>query len=276
MKKKSGSINDENNPNISRRRSRNQIEGRTHTCPTCLKSYLSYPALYTHRKLKHMGNNNTGRGRGRPKKDQNENIIEKNRYNPINITYFAKEGRTGKTTPKEIDECIDNAFLDLYIDDENIKRNDARNMKDYQSIEEHPFLIKFKMDNHDIYKNVINIHETIDKIFIDYLNKMSVFCDKKYFTELIKFVTLFREYINIMNRRIDNKNNNQEYTDINDAENIANYSNGFINKFLYPKGEDNDFFSFVKDESIDLVQNICYWMYDNNFTPYKIILKDKK
>ena len=132
------------------------------------------------------------------------------------------------------------------------------------------------MDNHDIYKNVINIHETIDKIFIDYLNKMSVFCDKKYFTELIKFVTLFREYINIMNRRIDNKNNNQEYTDINDAENIANYSNGFINKFLYPKGEDNDFFSFVKDESIDLVQNICYWMYDNNFTPYKIILKDKK
>ena len=50
-----------------------------------------------------------------------------------------------------------------------------------------------------------------------------------------------------------------------EAENIANYSNGFINKFLYPKGEDNDFFSFVKDESIDLVQNICYWMYDNNF-----------
>ena len=88
MKKKSGSINDENNPNISRRRSRNQVEGRTHTCPTCLKSYLSYPALYTHRKLKHMGNNNTGRGRGRPKKDQNENIIEKNRYNPINITFF--------------------------------------------------------------------------------------------------------------------------------------------------------------------------------------------
>ena len=39
----------------------------------------------------------------------------------------------------------------------------------------------------------------IDTVFIDYLNKMSNFCNPEYFVQLIKFVTLFREYLNIIN-----------------------------------------------------------------------------
>lgn len=37
----------------SKRRSKNDSEGRNFKCNLCEKSYLSYPALYTHKKTKH-------------------------------------------------------------------------------------------------------------------------------------------------------------------------------------------------------------------------------
>ena len=62
----------------NKRRSKNDQEGRTHKCSLCDKTYLSYPALYTHLKTKHADAKGqdgqpltplqSGRGRGRPKK----------------------------------------------------------------------------------------------------------------------------------------------------------------------------------------------------------------
>ena len=59
-----------------RRRSKNDHDGRDHKCKYCDKTYLSYPALYTHTKQKHsVGPDGeqrapptSGRGRGRPRK----------------------------------------------------------------------------------------------------------------------------------------------------------------------------------------------------------------
>jgi hypothetical protein len=61
----------------SKRRSKNDVDGRDHKCKYCDKTYLSYPALYTHLKQKHSkgpdGEMRTpptsGRGRGRPRKN---------------------------------------------------------------------------------------------------------------------------------------------------------------------------------------------------------------
>ena len=57
-----------------KRRSKNEKAGRDYVCG-CGKTYLSYPALYTHIKTKHGGKNPggthqlpSGRGRGRPRK----------------------------------------------------------------------------------------------------------------------------------------------------------------------------------------------------------------
>lgn len=57
-----------------KRRSKNEVSGRDYICG-CGKTYLSYPALYTHIKTKHSGVNpcgtqqlQAGRGRGRPRK----------------------------------------------------------------------------------------------------------------------------------------------------------------------------------------------------------------
>ena len=55
-----------------KRRSKNDTEGRNYKCKQCERTYLSYPALYTHIKTKHASTTEppatTGRGRGRPKK----------------------------------------------------------------------------------------------------------------------------------------------------------------------------------------------------------------
>lgn len=60
----------------AKRRSKNDLDGRDYKCSFCAKTYLSYPALYTHMKNKHSKGEdaqqlllNSGRGRGRPKKN---------------------------------------------------------------------------------------------------------------------------------------------------------------------------------------------------------------
>ena len=247
---KSEETDEKKNPKTLKRRSKSEVEGRTHVCKLCNKSYLSYPALYTHYKLKHNTNNSSGRGRGRP---------------------ISKEERTGKTEPSEINQCIDIAFNELYSE-EFKRRNENREMKNYESINTHPFLGQFKQDPHDISKSVVNEHEMADLVLIDYLNKMSIFCNEQYYIKLIKFVTLFREHVNLYNSKLDkNKYGEQEYTKIKDAEDVPDCSNEFITDFMHPEGNEVDF-GFTKDESIDLTQNLCYWMYENNFTCSKLSL----
>ncbi len=74
------SKDDDDEKRKGKRRSKNDNDGRTHKCPQCGKSYLSYPALYTHIKQKHNQNGHSGRGRGRPKKDTGE-VNLKNYHN---------------------------------------------------------------------------------------------------------------------------------------------------------------------------------------------------
>lgn len=75
-----------------KRRSKNDCNGRDYVCG-CGKTYLSYPALYTHIKTKHNGKTpdgtnanqvQSGTGRGRPRKNfliKEDDIIKKNREN---------------------------------------------------------------------------------------------------------------------------------------------------------------------------------------------------
>ena len=115
-----------------------------------------------------------------------------------------------------------------------------------------------------------------------YLNKMSLYVNPNYFVKLITFITLFREFINISNRKnlmndIDEDlfvqykkyKMESEYTSCNCAEEITDYCNDFINNFLE---SDINLFNFNKIESIDLTQNFCSWIYDNNFTTLRLSL----
>ena len=270
-------IENKNNSNESeekrKRRTKNDNIGRTFICKSCGKSYLSYPALYTHCKQKHNTCNTSGRGRGRPKKENGESFSERLKYNPLDASYFLKDNRRGTTNFEDFEKSIIDAFHILYSRN-NFDRNLNKDMKNYNKIQEHPFLGKFLLDKHDVNIKINDEKEISDKVFMDYLNKMSLHVNPNYFTTLIIFVTLFREFVNITelkkkNIKEKNFNNDVEYTSVNSAEDVPDLSNEFINEFLET---DKKLFDFNKEDSIDLTQNFCHWMYENNFTSSKLTL----
>jgi hypothetical protein len=261
---------------IRKRTTKKESDIRNYKCTYCEKSYLSYPALYTHCKQKHNTNNHSGRGRGRPKKEQLGENIEKNKFDPLTSDYFLKEDRSGSTKIESIKECARNAFKYLYDNEENkesLKQKiEARKMKFFTKIEDHPFLGKFINDKHDINSNNDDEKTPIDLVFIDYLNKMSIYCNEKFYEKLIIFVILFREHINLINQ--DKTEKDKEFTQDHEAEDVPESSNEFITDFLYPEEQDYEF-GLSKNESIDLTRNLCNWMYLNNFTCSKLFLLDK-
>ena len=254
---------------IHRRRSKNDTEGRTFICELCGKSYLSYPALYTHRKQKHNTNLSSGRGRGRPKKDISEQNFERLKYNPCNFSYFQKDNRKGETT--EFKKVILDAFNFLYnIKDDTSKneRNKLRKMKEYNNISEHPLFNKFLNNPHNKDEKIDeNENKITDDVFIDYLNKVSSYCNPDFFEKILIFVALFREHVNQAYK--DKVSTGLEYTAEEKAEDVPDTSNEFILDFIDPDENNNDF-GFNKDECIDLIQNLCHWMYENNFTCSKL------
>ncbi len=252
-----------------KRRSKNDTEGRTFVCQLCGKSYLSYPALYTHRKQKHNTNLSSGRGRGRPKKDISEQNIERIKFNPCNFNYFQKENRKGETN--EFKKVILDAFNFLYNikdDYEKSERNKKRKMKEYNNINEHPLFNKFLNDPHNKNEKIDeNENKITDDVFIDYLNKVSAYCNEDFFEKILIFVVLFREYVNqVYSNKVEN---GIEFTTQEKAEDVPDTSNEFILDFIDPDENNNDF-GFSKDECIDLIQNLCHWMYEHNFTCSKL------
>ena len=271
-----GENSKEAEPNITKkirkRTTKKESDIRNYKCSFCNKSYLSYPALYTHCKQKHKTNNHSERGRGRPKKEQLEQNIKKTKYDPLTIAYFQKEERTGNTNIEKINECARNSFKYLYENEVKQKIRD-RKMKEYSKIEEHPFLGKFINDAHDIKQHFDNERIATDYVLINYLNNMSIYCNEKYYEKLIIFATLYREHINIINQ--DKVEKGKEFCQIKDAEDVPEFSNEFITDFLFPDDQDFDL-GLSKDEAIDLTRNLCNWMYENNFTCSKLFLLDKE
>ena len=227
----------------------------------CGKSYLSYPALYTHIKTKH---NTTGqasaRGRGRPKKDTGDINSIKLLYNPCNFDYFKHPDRIGET--KNLNECIEIVFKEVF---QNNDKNFDK-FKKYKFIKDHNLFNKIVEMNCNP-RNLDGENSMCDEIFAEYVLKVSKACNKEFFMKVLKFVTIFRECLNIINK---GKNiSGEDYSEANNAEDAPDISNDFVTDFIE---KDQDLFDFSKDDAIDMTQNFCQWLYDNNYTCSKLSL----
>ena len=235
-------------------------------CEECGKTYLSYPALYTHYKAKHP-DNKSERKRGRPKKEEKLKD-EASIYNPYTKEFFMDESRSGKVDKGEFNIIIQKAFDNLYTQSNSIKINN-NNMKIYKKINEHSFFKKFLEDKHDQYKTIINPDEIIDIVFMNYLNKASSLCNENFYIKLICLIVLFRDFINKSNE----KNIEDDYTENNEAEEVPNFTNSFIEKFFF--GEENENFLGLTYKDVEgILLNLCQWLYEHNYTSFRLSIKD--
>jgi hypothetical protein len=228
----------------------------------CGKSYLSYPALYTHIKTKH---NTTGqvstRGRGRPKKDTGDINSIKLLYNPCNFDYFKHPDRMGETS--NMNECIDVVFREVYMNSDK----SYEKFRKFSSKHENNFFKKvIELQNNP--RTLDGENSKCDEIFAEYVLKVSRHCNKEFFIKILKFVTIFRECLNIINKG-KNTPISEEFSESNNAEDAPDISNDFVTDFLE---KDPELFDFSKDDAIDMTQNFCQWLYDNNYTCSKLSL----
>ena len=263
------------------RRGKNEINERNYRCPDCDKCYLSGPALTTHRKTKHgYGINGEKRARGRPRKECiNENIGT----NPQNkfIYFFEEEHRklineqeiinldTIKQNIKTIfKQCKESLFNDI----EDVEKYDFYNLivdnweKDEPDFEQECFSsIVFNMnlptkDNND--NNNIKVQSyNLDSVFFFYLKEFYKSVNKVYFWFILKFIILFREFLNQLKKNFVKNGENKVYTQLYNAEIIPEMFNEFLLDFM----ESYDYFGLNKNELIELIQHLCYWL---NFKRY--------
>jgi hypothetical protein len=254
----------------NRRRSKNDNDGRSYRCQNCGKAYLSYPALYTHIKTKHdLQGAGSGKGRGRPKKDIGVTLNTiKLLYNPATFDFFKHPERTGETS--NLHECLETVFNDVYLHLRNTSEELSTKITPYHSASQHPFFLKII----EIFQNPRTPDENskCEEVFAFYIYKVSKLACPEFFTKVLKFITLFRECLNQINKdkcKTKTEEISYEYSELFNAEDAPDISNEFVTEFL---GPDSMIFDFSREEAIDITQNFCQWMYDNNYTCSKLSL----
>jgi len=164
---------------------------------------------------------------------------------------------------------IEEVFNYIYGDSKpNRDRNQIKKISYYENSTKHPFFQKILEFKNIPNRQIDGESSRSDEVFADYILKMTNYCNPIYFVKLLKFVTLFRECANILNKE-KVKNEAKDYTEIFNAEDVPDISNEFITEFLDP---DQNIFDINKEEAIDLTQNFCHWLYENNFTCSKLSL----
>lgn len=247
-------------PEKRKRRGKKDLEGRQFICEYCKKAYLSKPALNSHLNSKHkeelIKNNIQKKNRGRPRKfpitNGENNEYEKNKFLP----FFYKDYRTKNNE-------------NLIFDFNNICNKVFDEIKEflekkYEKIEDHP-IFNYILNN---INNNVNFDDSIaDNIICKYLNVYFKETNENYFKFMIKFLILFRECVN----QIEKNEINKEFTTFSNAENFPEKCNYFFTDFLenknYCKFTENE-----KDELIEIIQHFCFWLYQNNYTKSKLSL----
>jgi len=112
-----------------------------------------------------------------------------------------------------------------------------------------------------------------DEVFAYYIVKVAKVAKPEFFMKVLKFITLFRECLNNTNRdKMKPKNGSQasnDYSEVFNPEDVPDISNEYVTEYL---GTEHNLFDFGREEAIDLTQNFCQWLYDNNFTCSKLSL----
>ena len=282
----------QNGEKMKRHRRRNsEITEKAFQCPDCDKCYLSGPALTTHRKTKHgYGFNGEIKMRGRPPKKEgpaeNPTVAAQHKFD----IFFQNETRK----PPSLDQTMNEKTISLEIIKNNLndifRQCQNELFKDYEKVEDYYFydlIIKnWEKEKPDIEQECYyddnqkdeNIplkkinSPCVDGLFYLYLREFSKKTNKDYFWFLIKFIVLFREFVNQNKKEFVRKDiitdNKKEFSQIFNAETIPDTCNDFYIEFMEP----HNFYGLNQDELIEVIQHFCYWLYSNKYTQAHLYL----
>lgn len=268
----------ENNPesilgspglNQRKRRSKRDLAGRTFDCRLCNKSYLSYPALYTHAKTKHSSNPMPTKNiRGRPRKSNESSTLKKATNN------------FGTPENKDID-----VFKILSKEIANFDEDFNWGLKNPK---EHPLMKELERTDSD---------DTCDYILGKYCQTIAKSCDKTYFEKVCRVILLYRECLNkygweklfeedckdeesklfkknlpVIEVCMEHSTQQQikmkeDYSVVNNADRLPEVANEFILIFI----KDHDL-GISQDEIISIIMNMCDWLYTNGYTKTQMLL----
>jgi hypothetical protein len=186
-------------------------------------------------------------------------------YNPISFDFFKHPDRTGETL--NIKECVIEAFTDIYgrlrcKSEENQKKISA-----YNSLDEHIFYVKILTFLE--FPKALEENSKCDEVFAYYVHKVAKYTRPEFFAHVVKFIILFRDCLNSTYKSKVPRGSAQEYSELFSAEDAPDISNQFVTDYL---GTDRLAMDFTREEAIDLTQNLCQWLYDNNYTCSKLSL----
>ena len=275
-------ININNDNNKKNRNKKNNLKNeKIFNCPDCEKIYKSIGYLINHRKIKHNYEElSEKRKRGRPPKSKNKNkeiIYRKNTYN----NFFKKEKRKKKNDSminlNQVKQILRNIFEEYkYI----LKVDKAENYSFFKFIsnnweKEDPNLQKESLRdiniNEDINHSSITIEmPNLEEIFFIYLKEISKITNIDYFSFIIKFIVILRDFINISRKSLVSKDIEGQqkvyYSQICNAEVVPEICNNFF--ISLPKNN----FNLDKNELIEIVQHFCYWLYENHYSESHLVL----
>lgn len=244
-------------------------------CPFCEKKYTSLNYLRIHKKIKHNFYQN--KKRGRPRKS-NGNKNEEIRYIMNYKNFFKKTNRNNKNNDIINLNKIKENLLKLFNDHKNaffLKLDKIENYSFYKLV-----VNNWDKDEPDLEKeclrdinnnNTSNISKTInlDGLFFKYLKEVSKKSNYNYFSFIIKFIVIFREYINESKKNLvlEGIKNDQKlyYSQLYNAEAVPLICNDFyifISKYNY--------FDLDEKEFIEILQHFCYWLYIKHYSEYHL------
>jgi hypothetical protein len=271
INEKNDSISDENQKENSdtshkekqHRRSRHCKEGRKYFCETCHKSYLSQSSLLNHIFKKHpelvKENRIYRRKKGRPNKYETiQKLLEEKKMRIYN-SFFKDEKRCrhfNEVITDNYEKLVNIVFL-IYQD-----KSPKKFFKCLKEPKENPIL-----------NNLINKKQLFfpicDDIFSEYLMDIRKLTNEIYFIFVLKFILIFREYINLKMIN-ESKYSNTEYTSIENANFIPDFCNEFFSNYLT-----ENYFGYSNGdvlELIELIQHFCRWLLIKHYSFIKIEL----
>ena len=229
----------------------------------CGKTFLSNIALSVHIKNKHPSPDISYRGRGRPRKYPSKAPdFEINKYD----NYFELDKRKpeeGKSI--EIISLVKEVFDFIYK-----SKFSEKLISKFNEAKDNPIL-NYLLEGKEMITKV-NKEKTFDEIFYEYLSIFKEKTNNNYFSFMVKFILLFREFF--IKNNDENENDKKLDKGKSILEGLPDSCNDFYGLFLV----DNNFFGLSeedeKNEIIEIIQHFCLWLFKNEYTSSKISLAE--